>query len=272
MPDGPSFQALNTAVRTSLFVDASKHTDKPVLVLFHGFMMSRAIWNENLKELSENFRLVRIEWPGHGRAGSPEDKSAYQVDSLVQSLETIRKALGTERWSICAHSFGAGLAIIYALQHPEHVNSIVITNSRSALGALEGSRDDLERLWTALLTHGHDAIEKMPAHPRFMKNIPEDLKSELLSDAKLIDPTGIAMLLKYTSPATNVRNRLGDLKVPLMLTNGLRERGFQHLRQQLQVDLSHIQIVDIDAGHSPNAEAPAAFNAVTSEFLKTHSL
>ena len=269
MTDGLEFESLPLPDNCPLYAEAAAPSDKPVLVLLHGFMMSRAIWNENVEDLSKHFRLVRIEWLGHGRAGAPQTESAYSASVIIQTLNAFRTELGVDAWSLCAHSFGAGLAIRYGLDYPAHTRAIIITNSRSALGSLDTSSDDLKLMLAALETKGRDALENMPPHPRFMKNIPDDLKAELVEDAELISPDGVANLLSHTSAATNVVNELDRLQCPLMLANGRFERGFQPARKALQCNHPDLHIVDLDAGHSPNAEAPDAFNTATVDFIRS---
>ena len=52
--------------------------------------------------------------------------SAYTMSTSAEDLESIRKALGIETWSIYAVSFGTRLGQTYAKRYPAHVRSVIL--------------------------------------------------------------------------------------------------------------------------------------------------
>ncbi|MGH6956575.1 MAG: alpha/beta fold hydrolase, partial [Caulobacteraceae bacterium] len=106
----------------------------PHLLLVHGICSSRAQWRPNLAALAAFSRPVVVELLGHGRSESPADPAAYSVEAYIERFEALRASLGAERWAICGQSFGAGLTLNYALEHPERISAQVFTNSASGLG------------------------------------------------------------------------------------------------------------------------------------------
>lgn len=58
---------------------------------------------------------------GVGRsAGGP-----HSLAQAVADLESVRFAAGIDKWTVLGHSWGADLALRYALDHPERVRSVV---------------------------------------------------------------------------------------------------------------------------------------------------
>jgi proline iminopeptidase len=58
---------------------------------------------------------------GVGRsAGGP-----HTISEAVADLEAVRRAVGVESWVVLGHSWGADLAVRYALDHPSRVRSVV---------------------------------------------------------------------------------------------------------------------------------------------------
>jgi len=55
-----------------------------------------------------------------GSGGGPHDLARALAD-----LEEIRRHVGVERWAVVGHSFGADLALAYALEHPAAVRTMV---------------------------------------------------------------------------------------------------------------------------------------------------
>lgn len=67
---------------------------------------------------------------------------------------------------------------------------------------------------------------------------------------------------------SSVRDHVWELGMPLQLFNDLFERSFQRIRSWLGEPHPHIDIVDFEARHSPNAEQPAEFNKAVRSFLQ----
>lgn len=264
----PHFSVLPAPESCPLFVELAADNGRPLLFLVHGFMMSRAIWDQNVAVLSEHFRIARIELLGHGRAAAPNDPDLYEMTSYIEAIDEIRRDLGAVSCAFCAHSFGAGIALSYGLAYPQFTSAIVFTNSRSALGTLKSQPGDLQRMTAALRDNGEAALRAFPFHPKHMTEIRPSVQVALVKDAELISPIGIANAMSVTARASNLFDRLADLLPPALLINGRREHGFQAAREQLAAQYKNIEIHDFDAGHSVNAEMPEAFNAAALEFLR----
>lgn len=52
-------------------------------------------------------------------------RGAHDLAQAVADLEMIMTATGVDSWIVLGHSFGSDLAVRYALDHPEHVRSVV---------------------------------------------------------------------------------------------------------------------------------------------------
>lgn len=240
----------------------------PHLLLVHGFLSSRAQWRPNLDGLKAFCRPVIVELWGHGRSPTPSDPDAYRVASYLDAFDAIRRDLGVDRWLVCGQSFGAGLTIRYAHQHPQHVIGQIFTNSVSALSKPGERESDARRLTRAdaLERDGHSAIEALRFHPRFATRFAPDVKQEMLDDVARVSPTAVANAIRYTTPQLSMVDCLGEVSVPSLLVNGVWERLFQPLRERAATLLPSLTVVDLEGGHSINAEAPALFNEAVAGF------
>lgn len=241
----------------------------PPMLLVHGFLSSRSQWRINLPALSQIAQPVLLELLGHGRSPAPEDPEPYKVAAYIAAFEAIRASLGTERWVICGQSFGAGLAIQYALEHPQRVMGVVFTNSISALspkGDPERAAAQAERTRN-IEQGGRVALEELRIHPRHAKRFPEDIKAEMVADAEQIAPEAILRSIALTSPDLSIAHRLSEIRVPALLVNGRWEKRFQPMREKVAAEMPGVKIVDLDGGHSVNIEAAAGFDQAVCEFI-----
>lgn len=243
--------------------------DGPHMLLVHGFLSSRSQWRVNLPALTKVAQPVLLELLGHGRSPAPEEPQAYKVASYIAAFETIREELGAERWVVCGQSFGAGLAIQYAIEHPERVMGVIFTNSISALSP----KDDPERAQAqaertrTIKAGGRQALEELRIHPRHAKRFPEPVKAEMVADAERIAPEGILRSIALTSPDLSIAHRLGEVTVPALLVNGTWEKRFQPMRAKVAAEMPGVRIVDLEGGHSINIEAAQGFDKAVTEFV-----
>src|SRR5262245_19440250 len=70
----------------------------------------------------ESARVVRWDQRGCGRSGPT---TVHTVARYVDDLEEIRKAYAFERWVVGGHSWGASLALQYALRHPDRTRALL---------------------------------------------------------------------------------------------------------------------------------------------------
>src|SRR5678815_3929746 len=91
--------------------------------------------------LTDLFMVIRFEQRGCGRSSSAP---SYTVESSFEDVDVVRRGYGVDRCILGGHSWGADLALIYALAHPQRV---------TALLCLSGGRMNNDREW-------HDAYDR----------------------------------------------------------------------------------------------------------------
>jgi len=94
----------------------------PSLVMLHG---GPGMWDYlgPVAAVVEDVATVyRYDQRGCGRSpGGPP----YDVATAVADLDAVRAAWGVERWTVFGHSWGATLALAYAVTHPERTSGLV---------------------------------------------------------------------------------------------------------------------------------------------------
>ncbi|AKE52087.1 alpha/beta fold hydrolase [Kangiella geojedonensis] len=116
---------------------------EPVLCL-HGWLDNAATFHylAPLLTQSGHYRLIAIEFPGHGQSEHLHPAADYQFISGISIIDGLLDVLKLEKPKFLAHSMGAALSSIYAGVFPDKVDSIV---SIDALGALVSSPEGTVR-------------------------------------------------------------------------------------------------------------------------------
>jgi pimeloyl-ACP methyl ester carboxylesterase len=253
-------------LRDRLHFDLDGTPGKPALLMIHGFMSSNLQWAPNRGDLGEHFRLVAVELWGHGRSPAPRHPDAYRVERYLSEIERIRDDVGAQRWLVCGQSFGAGLAIRYALARPDAVRGLVITNSRSALNdvSAEARASGGLEAWQAL------DLRALPLHPCRARRFPAELKARMEVAADGVDRYALWQAATGTAAELSCRHLVSRLAVPTLLVNGRFEKGFQADRDYAAAAIPGVEIVDLDAGHSVNVEASRGFDEALIDFARRH--
>ncbi len=238
--------------------------------MVHGFLAGRALWRANLAAIRAVATPVVVELYGHGRSPSPSDPLAYHPDAYVAAFEEIRRELGVERWFVLGHSLGGALTLRYALDHPDRVVGHVFTNSASALagpGWREAMLTNVDAEADRILEHGLADLERSSANPARSHRVVPAVREALAADVALLQPRGVSGTLRHTTPASSVRERIGANTCPTLLVAGRKEQVFVEPCHYAQTTMPNLTVVRVDAGHSPNAEAPDAFNDAAVVFI-----
>jgi len=74
------------------------------------------------------YRVIMFSQRGCGHS-TPHATKANTTLDLVADLEFLRSQLGINKWLVCGESWGATLALVYAIHHREHVAGLILRAS-----------------------------------------------------------------------------------------------------------------------------------------------
>lgn len=100
----------------------------PALVLIHGSNSSLHTWEGWVQELSDDFRVISLDLPGHGLTG-PDPISRYDWISMAKIVNQLTQKLGTDTFSIAGNSMGGAIAWNYTLLYPEKIENLILLDS-----------------------------------------------------------------------------------------------------------------------------------------------
>ncbi len=99
---------------------------RQTVVLLHGNAGSTYDFERGLAELlSKSYRIVAFDRPGHGKSDRPGRKAAT-VEYQARMLHDALRSIGVSDPILVGHSWGASLALRYALDYPEETAGLVL--------------------------------------------------------------------------------------------------------------------------------------------------
>ena len=97
----------------------------PIVVMIHGFSYSLESWDDWAAGLSEDYRVVRMDLPGHALTG-PDPQARYSVPETVDFLAGLMDAMNIREASLIGNSLGGLVAWRYAADNPGRVDDLVL--------------------------------------------------------------------------------------------------------------------------------------------------
>jgi pimeloyl-ACP methyl ester carboxylesterase len=264
--------------------DRSDGTQDPVIVLLHGGGLDGASlsWREVLPALAKDFAVVAPDLPGYGESDPPERTPT--TDYYVRVLERFLPAVGVARPVLVGASMGGGVAVGYALAHPDDVAALVAVDSYGLggtvpggpLGALFVRIPRLSELsWRAVArsrTVAYFSVRAVVAYG----NVSPALVDEVFAEARRNDGSAWRRFQRaeigLRGPKTNYVDSLPDLSVPTLFIHGEDDGLVPHawsVRAGSLVPDSEVRILP-NCGHWPSREEPDRVNALIRLFLQSN--
>jgi len=102
--------------------------DALALVLIHGSNASLYTWEPWAKRLSDKFRVITVDLPGHGLTGAVPNRD-YTQEGMVKFIDEVADILGLHRFAIGGNSMGGRASVLFTIKHPERVTHLVLVDS-----------------------------------------------------------------------------------------------------------------------------------------------
>ena len=99
--------------------------DAPALVLVHGSNASLHTWDDWVSRLRTDYRLIRLDLPGHGISG-PHPNADYSANAMMEAVQAVVQTAAIESFTLVGSSMGGWVSWRFTLEHPEKVSKLVL--------------------------------------------------------------------------------------------------------------------------------------------------
>lgn len=102
--------------------------NRPLVVLLHGFGDSYTSWEGWVRELKSKFRVISVDFPGHGLTRAPNGY-VLSSDGLADFVDAFAATLALPKFAVAGNSMGGGAAWQLAVRHPDWLNALVLVDA-----------------------------------------------------------------------------------------------------------------------------------------------
>lgn len=243
-------------------------------VMIHAGVADNRQWNNEFAFFAKHYQVIRYDMRGYGKS-EPVDGEFNHLDDLAAILN----ALGIQEPAlIMGCSMGGGLAMDFALTHPDRVRALILVGSgpsgleldvptpskfADAEKAFEAGELDLvgeieTQIW-------FDGTGRTPGqvNQAMRKLVYEMNRQALAHEVKQLGK-------RIPNTQTPAFNRLSDLEVPVLIVVGEHDTPYILAAADYMVERipSAQKVIIEDAAHLPNMDHPNEFQAHVTNFLE----
>jgi pimeloyl-ACP methyl ester carboxylesterase len=229
----------------------------PALVLLHGFLESKAIWDDFTHSLEKYFTVVAIDLPGHGESELLAETHSMQL--MAGAVKAVLRAENIEIAVIAGHSMGGYVALQFAVDYEEMVKGLVLFHSHANADSDE-ARENRRRTIEIVRKNRHGFIMQFIPDlfdQRHVENYREDIQ-KLQDVAALMTPEAIIAALSGMRDRPGQHQFLLKTEIPVLSILGKQDSRMPFNQLMVQAVIpSHSEILLLDdVGHMGFIEAP----------------
>jgi pimeloyl-ACP methyl ester carboxylesterase len=223
----------------------------PAVVFLHGHGRDHTQWLRAARALARRRRVIALDLPGFGASEPGAGRAAFEP--LAEATLDLVAALQLGRVALVGHSLGGAVAIVAAADRPEFVERLVLVAPvcYRPNGALDERLSALPVVGPALFRRvlGGRILERQTGH-------------------RERPTTATWPLLRASSSPSTIEARVPRVRTETLVVWGREDpvAPWTH-GTRLSRELGNARLEIFEGGRFPEAERPAAFEALVSEFL-----
>lgn len=250
-----------------------------------------------LQPLEKQFTMIYYDSRGTGKSAVPTKIEDYSLEKSVVEIEELRKKLNANKIWFFAHSDQSGIAMLYSLKYPNHVEGMILTGT-----SLVASPEDVynrrkesenkrikESEWFSQVVKDWDYMytnktEKAP-DGRDLSEAPmkwwcydEESSQKVIPIMKEISKAGRRKPVNGQMPQTekmleyyyNQQKKFSQIKTKTLILNGKSDtNNLPEFAEQLHKTLPNSKLVFVEkAGHFPWVENASQSFSEIEKWLK----
>ena len=231
------------------------------IVLLHDGILDSSAFDAAWPKLCARFKVVRYDRRGYGN--SPPAAAPYDA---VADLDAVMKAAGVRRATLVGSSSGGGVAVDFALAHPEAVDKLVLVGA--AVNGFHPTEHFMKRTLTLVTLMSQGRVADAAKDPYILTPGAETQRAFVVAD--LTAHPGNLGAAQMIQDGPEVMGRLGEIKAPtLIITGEVDIPDVQAHAGALEVLIPGAKrIIMTGGGHFIYLEQPDAFAETVGGFVE----
>jgi pimeloyl-ACP methyl ester carboxylesterase len=242
-------------------------SSKDVVLLLHAFPLHSGMWTRLVAALEKRHRVIAPDYRGLGRSSVPPE--ALTMDVVAEDLRALLAHLRVERAAVVGLSMGGYAAFELYRRVPGLFRGLVLCDTKATADG-EEARAARERFAQSAIERGLGWVADEMV-PRLLRRAPDPaVVKEVRHLIAGGTPAGVAAAQRGMARRPDSTATLASISCPALVVVG-EEDGLTPPAEaeKMAAAVKGARVARIpEAGHLSNLEAPAAFEAAVTAFLK----
>ena len=237
----------------------------PVLILSNSLGTDYSLWDAQTPAFEKQFRLLRYDMRGHGKSSVP--KPPYSVaGDLVPDLLALADALSIDRFHLCGLSVGGMIGMALALQAPQRLHKLILSNTAPKIGTLESWQTRIDTVRSKGMKEIAPITRDRWFTKQFQASSPDSV-AKTMRVVEALDPEG------YIGGCCAVRDfdfrqQVSGIRVPTLVISGTHDPAATTADGHfLAEQIPGAHYVELNASHLSNIEAADRYTSEVLDFL-----
>jgi proline iminopeptidase len=269
---------------------------QPVIVLHGGPDFDHRYLLPDLDQLKDKFRLIYYDQRGRGKSAENVRPEDVTLGSDLADIDTVRRHFRLDSVVLLGHSWGAVLALEYALRHPQRVSRLILMNPAPASTAdltafrkiyLEKLGADMDRQRAIVASaayqsgdpetvaaryriHFKPALARTEDYEKLMTIMRAGFKSQ--GAAGIVKARAVEdrlMLDTWAIPAYDLIPKLRSMRIPTLVIAGDHDFFPDEVAGHIAQAIPNARLVTMkDCGHFAYLECPDGVRTVLVDSFK----
>ncbi len=238
-----------------------------MVVLLHGFLENKEMWQEIASTLAKKNRVISIDLLGHGK--SENLSYIHTMEQQAKMVKALLNHLKLRKYHIIGHSLGGYIALAFTELFSENIKSLVLMNSTAKADSLEKQTNRNHAIY--IVKKNPNAFVKMAIPNLFSEKSRVEFKLEIekiKSDALKTSQQGILASLEGMKIRKDRTAILRNASFKILLIIGLRDPILQYSDLIEQTQNTKVKIAKLPNGHMSHIENKKEVIALLVDFLR----
>jgi 3-oxoadipate enol-lactonase len=266
MPSAPTEKNNIAKVNaTHIHYEFSGPEDAPVLLLSHSLGTNFTMWDAQLPQLSNSFRVLRYDTRGHGQ--SEISSGPYDFDKLGRDVLGLADELGIAKFSFCGLSMGGVTGMWLGTNASYRLHKLVLSSTAAKIGNADAWNARIE----AVRKGGMKAVAPGTMERWFTASFRQREPQTVERIQKMVESTSPAGFIACCEALreADFRESIKQIRTPTLVISGTHDAGTTPADGQfLAKEIAGAHYVELDAAHISNIEQPDQFTQEVSDFLQ----
>jgi 3-oxoadipate enol-lactonase len=236
----------------------------PILILSNSLGTNFSMWDPQMPELANKWRVLRYDTRGHGE--SSVTPGPYSMSLLGRDVLDLLATLSIEKFAFCGLSMGGMIGMWLAVHAPERIQRLVLCSTAAKIGSAETWNARIETVRKGGMKSISTTTMDRWFTARFRNQRPEVVER-------------IKKIVENTNPGgynaccgalrdSDLRESLSGIRTPTLVVSATHDPATPPSDEHFLADhIRGARYIELDAAHLSNIEQQEKFTSEVVKFL-----